>query len=173
MKSMLAPIIKEDMLAYERAADKKEHLKVTENGKVPFTGWLMSRYKAGQATAKQIAIDYLITGFESTPSSAATLYNIVADLAVRPETVEMLREEIATVMKDGKLPLTHLQELKKMDSVMRESIRMNPFSLFSLYRVAKKPFRVSNGPEIPAGAMICVDSHHINSDPKHWEKPDV
>ena len=191
MKRMLAPVIEADMEAYHAAPDKREYLTAKKDGKVPFTGWLMSRYKPGDASIKQITIDYLITSFESTPSSAATLYNIVADLAVQPDTVTLLRQEIATVIKDGKLPLTHLGELKKMDSVMRESIRMNPFSLckitpnrrnctavlkamvVSLYRVAKKPFQVSNGVTIPAGTMICVDSHHINLDPNFWEKPEV
>ena len=129
MKKLLAPVITADMEQFRNATDKKELLRLREEGKVPFTAWLMSRYKPEEATLNQLTIDYLIASFESTASSAATLYNIVADLAARPEYVDMLREELATVMKNGKLPLTHLKELKKMDSVMRESFRINPFGL--------------------------------------------
>lgn len=45
-----------------------------------------------------------------------------------PALADILREEIKTFATDGNLPLTDLNELKKMDSVMRESARVNPFS---------------------------------------------
>jgi cytochrome P450 len=89
----------------------------------------MARYKPGEATPYQLATDQILTSFESTVSTAATLYNIVLDLAVRPELQDELRHEVEEIMVDGRLPSTHLKELKKMDSVMRETFRVNPFAL--------------------------------------------
>nr|A0A7L8UVC5.1 RecName: Full=Cytochrome P450 monooxygenase ffsD; AltName: Full=Cytochalasans biosynthesis cluster protein ffsD [Aspergillus flavipes]QOG08943.1 FfsD [Aspergillus flavipes] len=171
MRKILAPGIRQDMEEYERAADRKELLKPTEDGKLPFTQWLMARYKPGEATAHQLATDHLLTSFESTVSTAATLYNMILDLAVRPELQDELRQEVEEIMVDGKLPATHLKELKKMDSMMRETFRVNPFALFSLYRITRKPIQLSSGPKLPAGTILCVDSHHINNSAELFPEP--
>jgi hypothetical protein len=84
-----------------------------------------------------------------------------------------------------------------MDSVMRESVRMNGFNfcaslllihppsylsgrgggrlnpeLVALQRRTLIPMRLSIGPELPKGTNICVDAHHINFSSELWEKPD-
>lgn len=128
MTRMLTPVIEGDMKEYESSTDKKDLQGPKRQGKVPLTGWLMERYGPARGTVQQIVSDYILTSFESTPSSAGTLYFIMAELAADPELVDLLRDEIKTVAQDGKLPTTHLYELHKMDSVMRESSRMNPFN---------------------------------------------
>lgn len=173
MRRILDPVIRSDMEEYERAADKKEVLKPKEDGKLPFTQWLMARYKPGEATPYQLATDQILTSFESTVSTAATLYNIVLDLAVRPELQDELRHEVEEIMVDGRLPSTHLKELKKMDSVMRETFRVNPFALFSLYRITRKHVQLSSGPKLPAGTILCVDSHHINNSASLFPSPET
>lgn len=58
------------------------------------------------------------------------LTNVVYDLAAYPEYVEPLREEIKAVLaEDGSLKKTSLLKLKLMDSVIKESQRMNPVSI--------------------------------------------
>lgn len=48
------------------------------------------------------------------------------DLAENPGYIEDLREEILAVLKDnGKLDKTALYNLKKMDSIIRESMRLH------------------------------------------------
>jgi Cytochrome P450 len=89
---------------------------------------LLSRYKPEQASIKQLIIHYILTSFDSTPSTASALYHVICELAARLEAADILREELDQVMVDGKLPQTHLQELKRMDS-LRESFRLHPVSL--------------------------------------------
>ncbi|EKG11533.1 Cytochrome P450 [Macrophomina phaseolina MS6] len=171
MKRMLRPIIEADMREYEQTADKKSLLGPKEKGKVQLTGWLMSRYK-GQVTLEQLVKDYITVSFESTPSSAGTLFFVMAELAADPALAEELREEIKTVLdEDGHLPQSHLNGLQKMDSVMRESSRMNGFSHLVLYRKLLTPRKLSIGPELPAGTNICVDAHNINYSEKLWDNP--
>jgi hypothetical protein len=129
MKWVIRGVIKSDMKEFLDAKDKKSLLKLTEEGKVPFTAALMTRYKPEEATLSQLLQDYVTVSFESTPSSTAALYLILMELAAQPELIDTLRQELREVMVDGKLPKTHLAELRKMDSVMRESSRTNPFSL--------------------------------------------
>lgn len=77
----------------------------------------------------QLTHDYIVTSFESTPSTAGTLYFILAELVTRPELMEELRRELVQITdKDGYLPQTHVSVLPKLDSVMSESSRINIFS---------------------------------------------
>ncbi|PWY76063.1 cytochrome P450 oxidoreductase GliF [Aspergillus sclerotioniger CBS 115572] len=172
MKWSLRGVIKRDMHEFLTTSDKKTVLKLKENGKVPFTASLMTRYKPEEATLDQLLQDYVTVSFESTPSSTAALYLILMELATRPQLVEILRQELREVLVDGKLPKTHLAELRKMDSVMRESARANPFSLLGLYRLLRVPTKLSTGPVLPAGTLICVDVHHIHGSEELWTKPE-
>jgi len=133
MRHILEPIIHQDLDEWNSSDDKKELLKVKEGQKLPYHKWLISRYGAGEATPRQLATDQLVTAFESTVSTALTLYYILLNLAVRPELQDELRHEIAEYTVDGQLPSTTLAEMRKMDSVMRESFRVNPFALCKLY----------------------------------------
>ena len=196
MASMLKPILQDDIREFEQSTDKKLLLGPKEKGKAPMTAWLLNRYKPGQATMTRLTDDYITTSFESTASSAGTLFFIMGELAADPALADSLREEIMECAPDGRLPLTHLTELRKMDSVMRESTRANPFSHrmsscpstkkkapryelltltthpVSLYRKLQTPVKLSVGPELPTGTNICVDAHHINFSPSMWEDPE-
>lgn len=138
---MLRPIVEADIKEYNESSNKKALLGPKEQGKVQLTGWLLSRYKdPKKATLDNIMNEYLAATFESTPSTSGTLFFIIAELAADPKLADMLREEIKSVAPDGRLPKTPLGELKMMDSVMRESTRMNAFSYrkfdhTTLYRV--------------------------------------
>jgi cytochrome P450 len=191
MKWAITPIIKKDMHEFLNTADKKSLLRLTEDDKVPFTASLMTRYKPKEATLSQLLQDYITVAFESTPSSAAALYLLLRELAAHPELLDILRDELREVMVDGKLPKSHLAELRKMDSVMRESARANPFSLrkyhvcdvhrrkitigllvVALYRVLRVPIQLSVGPTLPPGTLICVDVHHITTSKELWKEPE-
>lgn len=133
LRHMITPMIRRDMDEYERAADRKKVWKLTEDGKLPFTQWLMARYEPSQATQHQLTTDHLLVNIESTLKTATAMYSIVLELARRPQLQDELRREIEEAsMLDGQLPSTNLKELRKMDSVMRETARVNPFSLCEL-----------------------------------------
>ncbi|KAL8727211.1 MAG: hypothetical protein Q9166_006175 [cf. Caloplaca sp. 2 TL-2023] len=171
MASMLTPILQDDIHNFEHSADKKQLHGSKEKGKLPMTSWLLNRYKPGQATMKRLIDDYITLSFESTASSAGTLFFIMGELAADPELADTLRRELMNCAPTGDLPLTHLTELRKMDSVMRESTRANPFSHLVLYRKLLTPLKLSIGPKLPAGTNICVDAHHINFSTSLWEDP--
>lgn len=56
--------------------------------------------------------------------------NVMYDLAAYPEYVQPLRDEIKAVMEeDGELKKTSLTKMKLMDSVLKETQRVNPVSM--------------------------------------------
>lgn len=54
---------------------------------------------------------------------------IMADLARHPEIIEPLREEIVTVLRDGGWKKTSLTDMKLLDSVLKESLRLKPIAV--------------------------------------------
>lgn len=82
---------------------------------------LMTRYKPEEFQADQLIRDVITATFESAPTTAVSIYWMLIEIILRPDLMDELREELASVMKDGKLPPTQLAELPKMDSLMRES----------------------------------------------------
>ena len=129
MKRLLTPMLKEDHRTFQETKDKSELLRPKAESKIPITAMLLSRYKPGEVSIQQLVIDYFLISFDSTPSTASALYHAICELAAHPEAVQPLREELDHILVDGKLPLTHLQELKRMDSFLRESFRLHPVSL--------------------------------------------
>lgn len=136
LKRFMAPILKEDLREYRSSTDKKSLEGPAAKGKLPVTAWLLARYGSKPATEKQVlhrlTNDYLGLSFESTSTTILTIFFIIIELAADPELADLVRKEIKEVAPDGKLPTTHLNELKIMDSVMRESVRFNPFGSSTL-----------------------------------------
>ncbi|KAI6354004.1 hypothetical protein MCOR25_008788 [Pyricularia grisea] len=169
---MLAPVLKKDLEEYHEAKDKKEFLRPRAEGKVPFTGFLLSHYKSAQASLKQLISDYIHLSFDSTPNTAAVMFHALCELAIHPEAVEALRQELDEVMVDGKLPPTHLQELRKMDSFLRECFRLHPFGIFTLQRRVEQPVQLSVGPLLPPGTLMAVDGQAIDGSSELWPNPE-
>ncbi|KAE8373091.1 cytochrome P450 [Aspergillus bertholletiae] len=88
------------------------------------------------------------------------LTNVMYDLTAHPEYIQPLRDEIkAIINQDGILKKTSLTKMKLMDSVMKESQRINPVSIASLNRVATEEIELSDGIRIPKGARTVMSTH--------------
>ena len=78
--------------------------------------------------AKQIGLS-----LAAIHTTSNLITNVVYDLAAYPEYVQPLRDEIAAVMaEDGILKKTSLTKMKLMDSVLKETQRVNPVGLGEL-----------------------------------------
>ncbi|KAK3369530.1 cytochrome P450 [Lasiosphaeria ovina] len=134
---------------------------------------LLNRYKPGESDTEQLIKDVITATFESTPTTAVSLYWMLTELVLRPDLAEELREELNSVVDaDGKLPPTQLAELAKMDSFMRESARVNTFHYLGLNRILRQDFQFSIGPRLPKGTIICVDQDNIHNSPELYQNPD-
>jgi len=119
---MLRPLIN-DRLSRVTKSEDEDDSKV-EAGEM--IGWTMSYYKPGEATYHRIALDQLMTSFSSIHTSTVTLLQAIYDLAARPEYADPLREEIEQHSVNGKLDKYGVSQLRKLDSFLKESQRLNP-----------------------------------------------
>ncbi|EUC50071.1 hypothetical protein COCMIDRAFT_22399 [Bipolaris oryzae ATCC 44560] len=132
--------------------------------------WMMERSKShgcGNDVEGHISRQ-LTAAFAAVHTTSMVSTNILYSLAAAPEYLEPLREEIRTVKAahGGKLDSRALQDLVKLDSVMKEVMRMFPANITGVGRYVRKPITLSNGQYIPAGVIIeCpVDAIHFDQD---------
>ncbi|KAJ5462575.1 cytochrome P450 [Penicillium sp. IBT 31633x] len=113
---------------------------------------------------KTLAGRILLLNLVSIHTSSLTITNVILDLvSSNPEVIQELRDEIKTVLAEsgGTWTKAALVKMEKLDSVFRESARLNTLVAIGLRRkvVAKEGFTSSAGVHIPCGNFCAV--HNI------------
>ncbi|XP_062545301.1 probable cytochrome P450 9f2 [Armigeres subalbatus] len=117
---------------------------------------------------------FFLAGFDTVSTGMVfTAY----ELAMNPDVQQKLYEEIVETNKElrGK-PLTYdtLQQMKYMDMVVSESLRMWPVAAFD--RKCVRDYILDDGAglkfTIDEGACIWVPVHGIHRDPKYYPNPE-
>jgi cytochrome P450 len=126
----------------------------------------------GQLEPKRVAHRLLLVNDISLHSTSFTVQNVILDLfSSDPELgfVDALREEAASVFAKfgGSWTRDAVRELKLIDSMIRESMRLNPFAIVGLPRTVVHPegirLPVSNV-HVPQGTMIAVPMEPVHYD---------
>ena len=105
-------------------------------------------------------------GFET---SSTTMAVVLHYLALNPDMQELLREEI--IQSGGEIAYAKLAELKYLDMVIHEGIRMYPIS--GIERLCVKDYKVPGSNfVIPKGMMVIVPHESIMKDAKYFPNPD-
>ncbi|TDZ32233.1 Cytochrome P450 monooxygenase eqxH [Colletotrichum spinosum] len=97
------------------------------------------------------------------------LTETMTQIARHPELFQPLRDEIATVLGADGIHKTNLQNLRLLDSVIKESQRLKPVSVSNFRRVAVQDFTLSNGLRIHKGDNVWIDVAHM-WDSQVWDK---
>ncbi|PQE22390.1 cytochrome P450 protein [Rutstroemia sp. NJR-2017a WRK4] len=93
---------------------------------------------------------------------------VVLELCSHPEYIPLLREEIGDF---SDLTYDTLESFPILDSFIKETVRLNPLDTRAIRRKAMSPFRFTNGPSVPAGAMACVSSFDLMHEPESYPDP--
>lgn len=111
----------------------------------------------------------------SIHSVSYTVTRAMYDMATRPEYFAPLRQEIEDVLaEDGStldnkgrriMGRTSYVKLRKLDSFLRESMRLTPNKLINMARIVQKPVTLSTGHVLPAGTRIGVPVFHVMTSP--------
>jgi cytochrome P450 len=113
------------------------HEKVAKENK-NLVHWIIGNFKdPARVSIGQIGrIEYGLA-FAAIHTTSSALTHVLFDLAAHPDYAEILREEIDAVVAEenhpqGRLLKTSISKLKKLDSFIKESQRVNPIQLSSL-----------------------------------------
>ncbi|TDZ60834.1 Cytochrome P450 monooxygenase ATR2 [Colletotrichum trifolii] len=138
--------------------------------------WMLdAQTRVGELSTRDLALAQLGASFAAIHTTTMTATNAVYWLAAKPELAPVLREEVERVLagSGGRFTTAALADMKKMDSFLREVMRVTPLSASAYVRKVLKPLELSNGQVIPAGVFVEVPSVGINRDPDVFPDPDV
>ncbi|KAI0839943.1 cytochrome P450 [Hypoxylon sp. FL0890] len=137
--------------------------------------WMLNKVDEFGLTDDALAETQLNLSMAAIHTTTLTVTMILYDLVVRPDIVDEVREEIRTVLaaNNGVMTSHALFEMKLLDSVMKESQRMNPGSMIRFQRYVAKPVTLSDGTHLPAGYMIETPHALTVQDPEVYRNPEV
>ncbi|KAH8743285.1 cytochrome P450 [Diaporthe sp. PMI_573] len=136
--------------------------------------WILNgETKYGKLSVEDLAELQLFLIFAAIHTTTMTTINAFYTLAAMPEIVPEIRDEIrAVLMEHGTFSTPALQKMEKLDSFLREVMRVYPLSWSTFQRKVHKPITLSNGQFIPAGAILEIPAHSIVHDPERFDRPD-
>ncbi|KAH7311513.1 cytochrome P450 [Stachybotrys elegans] len=170
---ILAPYIETRIQMWREAKSKEEDPQ-------DFIQWLIARCaREGehQLDAKKISLRLLALITMSVMGSVYVFSHCILDLYGSPakaETIAALEEECrAAVDRHGSLSTAQaVGDLHRVDSALRESMRVSGISVASLARdVATDSLDLGNGITIPRGTRIMFPSQSMHMDPNTYQDP--
>ncbi|KAL7940043.1 putative P450 monooxygenase [Trichoderma barbatum] len=110
----------------------------------------------------------------SVHTTTDLLTHVLADLALHPDIIKPLREEVISVLQESGWKKVALDQMILLDSVIKESQRMKPFTTVSMSRLATQRVVLSDGTVIPKGSITCVDASSmwnpkLHNGPDKWD----
>ncbi|WZH47168.1 cytochrome P450 [Fusarium acuminatum] len=132
-----------------------------------FLQWLIDgKDKFPDKNSQNLAKVQLGLTFAAVHTTTLTATNAFYDLAAMPNIQAELRDEVREALSQsgGVFTSNVLQTMKKMDSFLKETLRVHPATMASFQRKVLKTFTLSNGQVIPAGLMIEIPAVAVNSD---------
>jgi len=128
--------------------------------------WLMDA-KPNQSI-RDIVLRVLIINFAAIHTSSIAFTQVLYDLATHPEYVEQMRKEVEAVIKEEGWSKASVSKLRKLDSFVKESLRLSPFGPLIMQRKTLKDFTFSDGTTIPAGNTVSIPLLSIHQDEENY-----
>ena len=177
---ILRPEIERRLKEYEaRQADPET--KAGEDEPNDFLQWSIRQAKTLDdpyySKVDTLAGRVMLLNFASIHTSSFAITHVILDLACsRREYVEELREEIRTVLAEhgGTWNKRAVAAMTKLDSVMRESQRINSFVTTATNRIVVNPKGVTtpSGVRLPCGTTVAAPGYPVFRDPAIYPDPE-
>uniref|UniRef100_A0A3Q3XAJ6 Thromboxane-A synthase n=1 Tax=Mola mola TaxID=94237 RepID=A0A3Q3XAJ6_MOLML len=114
------------------------------------------------------AFVFLVAGYETSSNTLALTCYL---LAIHPECQYKVQEEVDDFFsRHGSPDYTNVQELKYLDMVISETLRLYPPG-FRFTREIEHDC-VVNGQLLPKGATFEIPAGFLHHDPEHWPEPE-
>ncbi|KAJ4498835.1 cytochrome P450 [Lentinula lateritia] len=165
----VAPIVK------ERLAKEKLFGADWDGKSNDLLTWLIEKTpesdKLSVTTIKAITIRLLATMFAAYRPASMALTQALFDLATFPGYIPELRAEVESIVKEEGISKDSIGKMYKLDSFIKESLRLRAGGKASMPRKVLKDFTFSNGTTVFAGSTIIAPGYAIHHDARHYSNP--
>ncbi|GLB40935.1 putative cytochrome P450 [Lyophyllum shimeji] len=137
--------------------------------------WVMEAATPGTERATSaLALRMLAINFMAIHTTYVAFAHTVYNLASQQHYLDVLRDEVESHLDLSNGP-THwtvedLEGCVKLDSFIKESLRLNSLGAIALPRKALIPFQLPDGTMIPPGAILTVASGAVQRDSAHYDR---
>lgn len=136
---------------------------------------LQHHFNEGDITEEEIKEEvntFMFAGHDTTAMGISwALYNI----GLYPHIQQKLHDEIQCIFgedKDKPITLSDLRDMKYLECVLKESLRLYP-SVPAIMRNNTEDFKLNDKMTIPAGTQIVIQIYSLHHDPELYPNPDV
>ncbi|KAJ3728214.1 cytochrome P450 [Lentinula raphanica] len=150
------------------------------NGNKPddMLSWLMDAAPPGHQSEESLSLRMLNVKFFALHTTATTFIHTLFHLAARTEYIQPLRSELEEnlgtdpLASPGSWSVEKLEKCWKLDSFIKESLRMNGMGALSLPRMAVSLYTFSDGSTVPPGTILSAAPTATHVDPEYYDDPE-
>lgn len=163
-----------DTFAQRLALEQQEML----NGKggsekpIDMVQWMVESASGNDRDPGVLSHNMLFLSLAAVHTSSATTIHALFDLCANPEYIEPIREEIASEVAKHGWTLSAIANMKRLDSFIKESQRLNQAVLMTFNRKVAKLLRFEDGTTLGAGTYITMPSDSVARDPDIYDDPE-
>ncbi|KAI1820120.1 cytochrome P450 [Xylaria intraflava] len=152
-----------------------ERLALTDADEKPIDmlQWLADSARGSDRNPDVLAHNMLFMALASVHTSSATIIHVLFDLCANPRFMEELRQDVQQAIDESGWTLAAIAKMKKIDSFMKESQRMNQAVLMTFNRKLAKTLTFEDGTTLPSGTYITMPSHAVATDPDIYSNPET
>ena len=128
--------------------------------------WMTGLANAEELEHENLAQRMLLLSLAGIHTTALTTSQALFELCAQPQHMETARDELREVLaSQTSWTKDTIPPLMNMDSLLKESQRLNPVFLLTFNRIIPRDITLSNSKHLPKGSRIAVPSDAIASDP--------
>ncbi|KZS96405.1 cytochrome P450 [Sistotremastrum niveocremeum HHB9708] len=132
----------------------RTHGKDYEDKPLDFLSFLMDEAVGIEKDPEELSRRILVMNFAANSTTSMSFTHVLFFIAGMPEYVAPLREEVEGVIAAEGWTRTALSKCHKLDSFIKETMRLRGAGKLSTLRMAVKDFTFSDGTFIPKGTII-------------------
>ncbi|KAI5334247.1 hypothetical protein L3X38_024380 [Prunus dulcis] len=119
---------------------------------------------------KAVILDIFGAGSET---SATAVDWAMSEMIKNPRIMKIAQDEVREVFNTkGRVDETCIREMKYLNSVIKETLRLHPPAPLLLPRECRESCEI-NGYEIPVRTKVIVNGWAIGRDPNYWTEPEI
>ncbi|KXN83234.1 Ent-kaurene oxidase [Leucoagaricus sp. SymC.cos] len=135
--------------------------------------WLLDSATHDYHRSKEdIVMRILLMNFAAIHTTTMSLTQVLYDLAIHPEYADEMREEAIKAVEEHGWSKVAMTKMRKVDSFMKEALRLNPSGAYLMTRITLKDWTTSDGTVIPAGTLVGIAAAAMNRNEASFPEAD-